>query len=200
MATAYSVKAKTDTENAALFNIVNSLEEEKVSMTQRMMKVLSENIELHNASRLRGAMPNASNPDMRDQPKAASNPSEFYHIGCDAGEEEQDWDEQAYEDDEWCYAPAPTRSTKVDAPGLTTTQTVTRTRMAPDFASGSRDGDATNANSRPSRPPTPNGGRGGDGVNDGGGSFPFGNGGRPDDGPRKAVSYTHLTLPTNREV
>ena len=47
-------------------------------------------------------MPNACSTDTRDKPSAASNPSEFYDIGGDAGEDEQGWDEQAYEDEEWC--------------------------------------------------------------------------------------------------
>ena len=136
-------------------------------MTRKMMKVLSENTELHNAERLRRAMPEASRPPATDGRKANSNPSEFYDIGGEAGEEEPGWGGQAYEEEEWCYAPAPTRTTKVEAPGITTTQTVTRTTTNPDLAAGSPDGDAASANSRPWRPPTPICGPGGNGGGDG---------------------------------
>ena len=66
---------------------------------------------------------------------------------------------------------------KVEAPTLTATQTVTHTMTHPDIAAGSRDGDATSANSRPKQPPTPDGGYGGDGGGEGRGSFPSGKGG-----------------------
>ena len=96
VATAYSVKAATDTENAALFSRVTSLEEERESMTQKMMKVLSENRELHEA------MPKISRPTPPEASKMADSPPTFFNMGGNAEEEEPGWDDQVYEEEEWC--------------------------------------------------------------------------------------------------
>ena len=108
-------------------------------------------------------MPESSRPPTMNGRKEHSVPSEIYDIGGDAGEEESGWEGQTYEDAEWCYSPAQARTTKAEAPGITAKQTVTRTTTHPHLAPGSRDGEATSANSRPKRPPTPNSGPGSDG-------------------------------------
>ena len=115
-ASVHAGKAAADAEKAAMFKRMNEdLEVEVESMTRKMMKVLSENTEFHNAERLRRAMPEASRPPATDGRQANSNPSEFYDIGGVAGEDEPGWGGQAYEEEEWCYAPAPTRTTKGDS-------------------------------------------------------------------------------------
>ena len=42
-------------------------------------------------------------------------PPTFFHIGGEAYAEGNEWGEQACEDEDWCYAPAPTRSNKYDS-------------------------------------------------------------------------------------
>ena len=60
-ATMHTGKA-ADAEKAAMFKRMKSLEVEMESMPRKVMKVLSENTELHNAELLRRAMPEASHP------------------------------------------------------------------------------------------------------------------------------------------
>ena len=117
MATTHAAKACADTENATIVKRMKFLEEERESMTQRLMKVLSENAELHNVARLREAMPevvHGSAPKSVD--KGTDSPPTFFHIGGEADDEGNERGEQACEEEEWCYAPAPTRPTKVDVP------------------------------------------------------------------------------------
>ena len=61
LASTHAAKASADPENATLFKRMKFLEEERESMAQQLMKVLSENAELHNAARLREAMPEVVN-------------------------------------------------------------------------------------------------------------------------------------------
>ena len=133
----HTAKAAADAEKAAAAQRIIFLEEEKESLTRRMMKVLSENTELHHAAQKRGAMPAASNADTRDKPSAASNASEYYDIGGHADEDR--FDEDAYEDEQWEFFQEPAMPTKVAAPTQTVTQTATRTKPASVHAS---DGDA----------------------------------------------------------
>ena len=185
LSTTHAAKAGSDAENAAAFKRMKFLEAERESMTQQLMKVLSENAELHSKARKREAMPETTRRALpKGVDKGTDSPPNFFNIGGDADEEEEDeWGGPACEDEEWCYAPAPVAS-KVGAQGRTMTQTMTRTAVNTGMPAGSRDGDATSANSRPPRPPTPNGGSGGDG-NDGGGDNPSGKGGRKPDGQKK---------------
>ena len=158
-----------------------------------MMKVLSENTELHHAARKRGAMPAASNADTRDKPSAASNASEYYDIGGHADDDKFEGDEDAYEDEQWEFFQAPAMPTKVAAPTQTVTQTATCTRPTPVYASGSRDGDTASTQSRPRRPSVPPGGAGGypfvgNGSDDdaNGSGYPHGNRGNSDEARRPA--------------
>ena len=170
----HAAKTTGDAEKAAMFKRMKFLEGETESMTKKMMAVLAENTGLHDRERLRKAMPTSEVRQPTTEGRPSRSPSEYYDIGGDAEEEGSRWTGKPYEDEEWCYAPAPTGTTKVEAPTLTATQTITRTTTHPDIAAGSRDGDATSANSRPKRPPTPDSGPGGDGGGDGRGSFPSG--------------------------
>ena len=104
VAMAYSGKAAADAENATLFKRMKFLEEERESMTQKMMKVLSENTKLHNAVRVREAMPEVSRPVPPEASKMADSPPTFFNIGGNASEEETGWDDQVYEDGEWCLS------------------------------------------------------------------------------------------------
>ena len=167
----HTAKAAADAEKAAAAQIIIFLEEDKESLTRRMMKILSDNTELHQAARKRGAMPAASDGDTRDKPSAASNAPEYYNI--DGHADEDRFDEDAYEGEQWEFFREPALPTKVGAPTQTVTQTATCTKTAPTQASGSRDGDAASTQSRPRRPLVPPGGSGG---------YPFGGNGGDDDG------------------
>ena len=120
LATTHAAKAGADGENAAIFKRMKFLEEERESMTQQLMKVLSENTELHNVARLREAMPEVVHRVLpKSVDKGTDSPPTFFHIGGEADDEGNEWGEQACEDEDWCYAPAPTRPTKVEAQGRT---------------------------------------------------------------------------------
>ena len=62
----HAAKATADAERVTAAKRIILLEEEKESLTRRMMKALSENTELHHAARKNGAMLAASNADTRD--------------------------------------------------------------------------------------------------------------------------------------
>ena len=53
-------------------------------------------------------MPPANGRQATTEGRPSRNPSEYYDLGGDAGEEDPRWAGHPYVAEEWCYAPAPT--------------------------------------------------------------------------------------------
>ena len=117
-------KAAADAEKNAMFKRIKFLEEGLSSMSRREAELNAANNVLRRAERSRMETPATAGQQASAEDKPSRSPSEYYDIGRDAGGEDPKWTGHPYEDEEWCYAPAPTRTTKVEAPTLTATQTV----------------------------------------------------------------------------